>query len=158
MTTTSITAKEIMAKSLVTLRADMSLTEAIEVLLKSKVSGATVVDEDRHVVGVLSEKDCLRIFAVGAYNTLPHGNVGEYMSKPVTTIAPDTDLFTIAELFMKHSFRRLPVLENGVLVGQVSRRDVLESSRRLWEGELQKKAYPDSKYIPDEIKARLQSK
>jgi CBS domain-containing protein len=156
--TTSITARDIMAKSLVTLRPEMSVAEAIEVLLKSKVSGATVVDEERHVVGVLSEKDCLRIFAIGAYNTLPHAHVGEYMSKEVTTIGPDTDLFTIADLFMKHSFRRLPVLENGVLIGQVSRRDVLQSSRKLWEGELQKKAYPDSKYIPDEIRARLQSK
>lgn len=153
----TLTARDLMTTSLMTLRPDMSMTEAIDALLKSNVSGATVVDAERHVVGVLSEKDCLRIFAVGAYTALPHGSVSQYMSTSVTTIGPELDLFSVADLFLKHAFRRLPVIEDGVLIGQVSRRDVLGKSRQLWEG-TPRKAWTESKYIPDEVRAKLDAR
>lgn len=154
----AITVSDLMTKSVKTLRPEMDMEQAIKTLLKSKVSGATVIDAERHVVGVLSEKDCLRIFASGAYNSLPNATVSEYMSKDVMTVGPDADLFRVADIFLKHSFRRLPVIENGVLVGQVSRRDVLARSRALWEESPIKKEWTDSKYIPDELRARLESK
>lgn len=152
------TARDLMSRSLVTLMPEMDMEQAIHVLLKNKVSGATVVNEDGEVQGVLSEKDCLRIFASGAYNSLPKTYVQDYMSKDVTTITPDADLFRVAELFLKNSFRRLPVVEDGILVGQVSRRDVLERSRELWQAAPPKREWTDSKYIPDEIRARLESR
>lgn len=154
----AITVAEIMAKSLVTLRPDMAMEQAIGVLLKNKVSGATVVDKDRNIVGMLSEKDCLRIFANRAYDSLPSAKVADYMSKDVVTVSPQEDLFSVADLFLKHPFRRLPVVDNGVLVGQVSRRDILAGSRKIWEESPIKKEWTDSKYIPDEIRARLDSK
>ncbi len=154
----AITVREIMVKSLVTLSPDMDMGRAIQLLLKHKVSGATVVDENRRIVGMLSEKDCLRIFANRAYNSLPGAKVKTYMSKNVVTITPDADLFTVADIFLKNPFRRLPVMEDGVLVGQVSRRDVLAGSRRIWEASPVQKEWTDSKYIPDEIRAKLESK
>ncbi len=154
----SITVGEIMAKTLVTLRPDMDMGQAINVLLKNKVSGATVVDHDRKIVGMLSEKDCLRIFANRAYNSLPSAKVADYMSKDVVTVSPDEDLFSVADLFLRHPFRRLPVVLDGELVGQVSRRDILAGSRRIWEESPVKKEWTDAKYIPDEIRARLDSK
>ncbi len=154
----TITVGEIMARKLVTLRPDMDMQQAIELLLKHKISGATVVDQDRNIVGMLSEKDCLRIFANGAYNSLPNAKVSDYMAKNVITISPEADLFTVADLFLKNPFRRLPVVENGTLVGQVSRRDILAGSRKIWEESPIKKEWTDSKYIPDEIRARLESK
>ena len=154
----AMTAADLMSKSLVTLKPDMDMEQAISVLLKAKVSGATVVDDDKRIVGMLSEKDCLRIFASGAYNALPNSRVADYMSKEVTTVDPEADLFKIAEIFLKHQFRRLPVVQDGVLVGQVSRRDVLAGSKALWEESPIKKEWTDSKYIPDELRARLESK
>jgi CBS domain-containing protein len=154
----AIAVEELMVQSPVTLRPEMDMEEAIGILLKHKISGATVINEQRQVVGVLSEKDCLRIFANGAYNALPSAPVAEFMSKEVTTIGPDADLFTVADLFLKHSFRRLPVVKEGVLVGQVSRRDVLAGSRELWEESPVKKEWTDSKYISDELRARLDAK
>ena len=152
------TARDLMSRSLVTLKPDMDLEQAIDVLLKNKVSGAAVVGSEGEVLGVLSEKDCLRIFASGAYNSLPNTYVRDYMSKNVTTVAPDADLFRVADLFLKNSFRRLPVVEDGVLIGQVSRRDVLERSRQLWQAAPAPREWTDSKYIPDEVRARLDSR
>lgn len=154
----AFTAKDLMSRSLVTLKPEMDLEQAIHVLLKNKVSGATVVNDDGEVQGVLSEKDCLRIFTSGAYNSLPKSYVRDYMTRDVTTVAPDADLFRVAELFLKNSFRRLPVIEDGILVGQVSRRDVLERSRELWQAAPPVKEWTDAKYIPDEIRARLESR
>ncbi len=152
-----VTADQIMSKKLVTLRPDMDMIAAMYLLLKHRVSGATVVDQEDRVLGVLSEKDCLRMFANGAYNELPSAHVSDYMSRTLTTIAPDTDLFTIAGIFLKSAFRRLPVVKDGKLVGQVSRRDVLDGSRAVWLSSPVKKKWTDSKYIPDEIQARLDS-
>jgi CBS domain-containing protein len=146
--------RDFMVTKLVTLRPDMNIYEAINVLLKNKISGAPVVDGNRSLVGMLSEKDCLRIFASGAFNQLPGGQVSDYMTTVMEYVQPDDGLFTVADIFLRHPFRRLPVLENGVLVGQVSRRDVLEGSRKIWEA-APPKPWTDAKYIPDEVKAIL---
>ena len=135
----------------------MSIYEAINVLLKSKISGACVVDEDRQIKGVLSEKDCLRIFAHGAFNQLPNAIVADYMSKEVTTVSPEDGLFSVADLFLKHTFRRLPVLDEGKLVGQASRRDVLVGSRKMWETLYAERPWTDSKYIPEQVQAALET-
>ncbi len=154
----NITVRDIMKKIPVALRPGMDMGEAIRLLLKNNVSGAVVVDEDNKLVGMLSEKDCLRIFANGAYNALPNARVSEYMSEIVKTAHPDDDLFTVAGVFLENSFRRLPVIEDDVLIGQVSRFDVLAGSRRIWETTQTKKEWTDAKYIPDELRARLDSK
>jgi len=150
------TVRDCMNTKLVTLSPGMRIREAIKVLLKHKISGAPVVDGDRRLVGVLSEKDCLRIFANGAYNVLPGGVVGQYMSKDVMTIDDGADLFTVADTFLRNPFRRLPIVdEAGVLVGQISRRDVLNGSHRIWSESPIKKKWTDAKYLTDEIKAAL---
>ena len=49
------------------------------------------------------------------------------MSTDVQTVNPDTDILQVAKIFLESKFRRLPVVENGRLVGQISRRDVLRA-------------------------------
>jgi CBS domain-containing protein len=151
--------KDLMATSLVTLRPSMSIYDAIELLLKNNISGACVVDDQKHLLGVLSEKDCLHIFASGALHQLPNAIVADYMSKEVTTVEPDAGLFTVAEMFLKNTFRRIPVVEGGKLMGQVSRRDVLQGSRKIWGESLHgEKPWTDAKYIPEQVKAALETK
>ena len=150
------TVKEYMQIKLVTLQPGMPIAKAIQLLLKHRISGAPVVDEDRKLIGVLSEKDCLRIFANGAYNVLPEAVVEQYMSRTVHTIDEDADLFKAAEVFLKNPFRRLPIVDaEGRLVGQISRRDVLNGSREVWESSPVAKQWTDAKYLTDEIKAAL---
>ena len=149
--------RECMNTKLVTLRREMKIEDAINLLLKNRISGAPVVDEDGKLVGVLSEKDCLRIFANSAYNLTPGADVDKYMSTNLTTLTPDVDVFTAAELFMKNPFRRLPIVdENGVLVGQISRRDILNSTHHMWAASPIPKQWTDAKYIPEQVQAVLQ--
>ena len=149
--------RDCMNTKLVTLRREMKIEDAINLLLKNRISGAPVVDEDGKLVGVLSEKDCLRIFANSAYNLLPGADVEKYMSKDLTTLTPDVDIFTAAELFLKNPFRRLPIVDDdGVLVGQISRRDILNSTHHLWAASPVPKQWTDAVYIPEQVKAVLQ--
>ena len=75
--------------------------------------------------GILSEKDCLRVFANGSFHNMPGGLVKDFMTKAVATVYQEMDLFMVADIFLKHNYRRMPVVNGDVLVGQISRRDVL---------------------------------
>lgn len=147
--------RDVMAKGLVTLRPEMDIYDAIDVLLKNKISGAPVISADGSLVGVLSEKDCLRVFASGAFFQLGGGVVEQFMSREVMTVDPDDDVFKVAGIFLQHSFRRLPVVEDGKLLGQVSRRDILTASRRILEASPVPKPWTDSKYLSPEVQAAL---
>jgi CBS domain-containing protein len=122
------TARDVMTRKLVTLRPDSSITEAIGVLLRRDVSGVPVVDADGTLVGILSERDCLRVLAVGEYDAADEDrlrSVAEFMTPPIYTVTPEVGLYSLADFFLTHHQRRLPVVEEGRLVGLVSRRDAL---------------------------------
>ena len=119
--------KNYMAANLIYLKEDMDVYLAIGLLLKNNISGAPVVDENDDICGILSEKDCLRIFANGSFYNMPSGAVSRFMTQAVATVSPETDLFSVADIFLKHNYRRLPVVKGKKLVGQISRRDVLRA-------------------------------
>ena len=114
-----------MITRLITLTRDMDVYFAIGLLLKNRISGAPVIDDDNNLVGILSEKDCLRIFANGSFYDIPGGPVSKFMADVVSTVKPNSDLFSVADVFLQHNFRRMPVVKGKKLVGQISRRDVL---------------------------------
>ena len=147
--------RDVMTTTLVLLKEDMQIHEAINMLLRKKFSGAPVVDKERNLVGMLSEKDCLRLFTNMALNQFPGGDVKHYMSTDIITISPEEGIFTAASTFMEHSFRRLPVMDHGKLVGVISRTDVLEGSRHVWESMFKEKSWTDATYLTDQIKAAL---
>ncbi len=150
-----VVVREFMVTRLVTLSPAADIFTAMRTLIENRISGAPVVDDQRQLVGMLSEKDCLRVFASGAYYNGAGGQVSDYMTRAVSTIEPDDELFQVADLFMTHSFRRLPVVEGGKLVGQVSRRDVLMASLKMCEESPIKPPFTDAKYLTDEMKAVL---
>ena len=117
--------KNYMTTQLITLKKEMDVYFAIGLLLKNKISGAPVIDDDNNLLGILSERDCLRIFANDSFYDMPGGSVNNFMTKAVSTVKPNNDLFSVAAIFLKNNFRRIPVVENSKLVGQISRRDVL---------------------------------
>jgi predicted transcriptional regulator len=123
-----ITAREFMTKKLVTLRPEMDVMEAVSLLLKNRISGAPVVDADGNYLGVFSEKCSLHVLMDAAYEQLPSNQVRVFMDTEAQTIEPDTHLLSIAQVFLLTPYRRLPVLEEGKIVGQVSRRDVLKAA------------------------------
>ena len=106
-------------------RPETEILDAVGFLLEHRVTGAPVVDGGGHLVGMLSEKDCLALVATGADSNRPRGTVADFMSTALTTISPDTDVYYAAGLFLNSDFRRLPVVEGGQLVGAITRFDLL---------------------------------
>ena len=122
-----------MATDLITFHPDQEVSEAIATMLTHKISGAPVLDEHRQLVGILSEKDCLRLLVDHAYYNQPisKGKVGDYMSREVMTVSVSSSLVDVANAFARTPYRRFPVVENGKVVGQVSRRDVLRAIKDI---------------------------
>src|SRR5690606_39083721 len=115
----------------VTFRSDTDLFTAINRLLEHRISGAPVVDSQGHLIGVLSEGDCLRGILSGAYYEAVGGSVSSYMNTQVETISPEADIIEVSERFLRGRLGRLPVVENGRLIGQISRSDVLRAVKEF---------------------------
>jgi len=126
-----ICVRDFMAKDLVVLTPDMDIYTAIDTLVKSEISGAPVVNEAGKLIGILSQKDCLRTLANGVFHDAPAGPVSEYMTEAVMSIGPDMDMFTVADIFLNNVYRRIPVVEQDVVVGQISRRDILRAIQHM---------------------------
>ncbi|RLA17689.1 MAG: CBS domain-containing protein [Gammaproteobacteria bacterium] len=132
MTLKSVTVKDYMATGLVTLTPGMGVMEAVQKFLDYRISGAPVVDERGNMIGMLSEKDCLKVVLNAAYHEEMGGTVSDFMMKDVVTIDASTGIVEVAEMFIKSSFRRYPVVSDDKLIGQISRRDVLKALEKLW--------------------------
>ena len=78
--------KDIMTKKLITFQPDMRVLAAIESLLKHKISGAPVVNENGNLVGVLSEIDCMSTIIQDLYYSDSGGSVRDFMSTEITTV------------------------------------------------------------------------
>ncbi len=123
---------DFMDKTFTTLTPEMDVYNAIDIMLKGNITGAAVVDKKERLVGVLSEKDCLRTLVHDAYSLLPSGKVSDFMTKSVDTIHPDLDIFTVADKFLNCTYRRLLVVDKDKkLVGQITRRDLLRAIQKL---------------------------
>jgi CBS domain-containing protein len=112
-----------------TLRPEVNIMDAIGFLLEKRVTGAPVVDKSGLLIGMLTEKDCLRLVAAGVDGDLPRGTVADFMSPNPETIPPNMDVYFAAGIFIKRQFRRFPVVENGKLVGAITRFDILRVIR-----------------------------
>ncbi len=133
------TARDCMSPTLFTLHPEIDVYEAIDVLVKRNASGAPVLDDEGHLVGILTEKDCLRVLSHSAWGTLGGGKVKDYMSEVKMTVEANMDVFAIVDVFLACNFPSLPVLENGKLVGRITRLDVLRGIQRLQEAVEEKK-------------------
>ncbi len=122
---------DFMAKKVVVFKPEMDIYAAIDKLVKSAISGAPVVDDNGKLIGIISQKDCLRTLANGVFHSAPAGPVSEYMTEAVMSIGPEMDIFTVADLFLNNVYRRIPVVENDIVVGQISRRDVLCAIQKM---------------------------
>jgi CBS domain-containing protein len=114
-----------MDRNIATLRPEAPILEAVAFLLDKKVTGAPVVDKTGRLVGILTEKDCLRLVAAGIGGDLPRGSVADIMTPDPETIPPDMDVYFAAGLFLTRPFRRFPVVQDGKLVGAITRFDIL---------------------------------
>ncbi len=122
------TVRECMDSSVPTLSPDTDIIKGVSILLQKRVTGAPVIGADGQLVGILTEFDCLRLLTLGdADHNAPSGRVRDFMTSPVQTIPPDMDIYYAAGRFMKVHFRRFPVVEDGRLVGAITRFDILRA-------------------------------
>jgi CBS domain-containing protein len=125
-------AKDFMRTRLVTTTSRMDALEAIGLLLKNRISGTPVLDDERKFLGVFSERYAMKVLVGSAYDQVPTMDVSECMNTDFErTISEDVDLPSMIRIFVEKYFRRLCVLRNDRLVGQISRRDVLRLGRKL---------------------------
>ncbi len=134
-----------MSTRLVTLRPESSVRDAVRVLLRNSISGVPVVDEKGELLGVYSEFDCLKHLANDEFHESheEEATVRDHMTRHGHTIQPDLGLYSIAQTFVSLRVRRLPVVEGGKLLGQVSRRDVLRALDELGSKLHDQRRYPD---------------
>jgi len=112
-----------------TLHPEISIHEAVTFLLDKKVTGAPVIDVTSRVVGIITAKDCLRLLAIGDGEGLPEGMVSDFMTHDPITVTPHMNIYFVAGMFLRGSFRRFPVVEDGCLVGGITRFDILRAIR-----------------------------
>lgn len=129
---------EFMDKTFVTLDKDMDVYKAIDVLLDRGLTSAVVVDPYDRILGILSEKDCLTVLTKSVYHVLPSAKVSDIMTTKVITTSASTDVFKVADIFLKHFFRRLVIAdEDNKMIGQITRRDLLRVIRQ-WKRDSKK--------------------
>lgn len=125
---------EYMTRDLITFKQESEINEVIESLLKNRISGAPVLNDKREVVGLIDDKDCLQVLFGNAYYNHPMGKetVASYMSNVMKSISINDNILDVANIFLHSPFKRLLVMDDdGRLVGQISRRDILRAIKDL---------------------------
>ena len=140
----SARAADIMTTQVIAVRGDAPLRDVAELMAKHRVSGLPVIDDQKRVIGVISEKDFFSRLGVPGPKTpmdivgtlLSHGGcsavslvgqtAADIMSTPALTVNPATPLLGIVGLFRSKNVNRVPVIDDaGRLCGIVSRGDIV---------------------------------
>ncbi|MBL4712745.1 MAG: CBS domain-containing protein [Gammaproteobacteria bacterium] len=124
----SLKVKDYMSVNKCTFTPDMDILRAIHKMLEAEVSGAPVIDNHGNLIGFLSEKDCMQVALNSAYQQEgAAGKVSEFMSSSIDTIDVETPIIDVAELFLKGTYRRFPVVMDNRLVGTIARKNILKA-------------------------------
>jgi predicted transcriptional regulator len=100
---------------------------AVEAMVAAKIIGAPIIDEAKHVVGFVSEQDCIKELLNDAFFCEDSMPVSKVMNRQVQTVSPDTSIFEVAEKMVSAPPKNYPVVQHGRLVGVISRSRVLEA-------------------------------
>lgn len=125
-------AKDIMTKEVITVTKDTPVFEAVELLWKNNITGVPVVEDDMTLVGVLTEKDVLRLFHT--HEDQKNETVNSFMTTPAVHFDENEALLDVCDCLMNYFFRRVPVTSKGKVVGIISRTDIIEYILRQWQG------------------------
>jgi CBS domain-containing protein len=146
---------KIMNKDVMVLNPDDTLKEAVEFFAKNKIGGAPVIDKEKKLLGILSEIDIIKtlkekttklsmIFpsshSLGltfqesieykeiqeAFKDLGGVKVSEIMTKDIITAKPGQDIEDVAPNLLQDNVKRVPIVEEGKLVGIITRRDIIK--------------------------------
>jgi|UPI00055A932D CBS domain-containing protein len=137
-------AKDIMTSPVTTIGEDQNVRRAIEIINASKIGAVPVVDDKGKVIGIVTEGDLLRrISSSNGTRPVPHtrgraealGNyikarswrIKDVMTSPVVSALPSATTAQVADLLLARAIKHIPVVDDGRLVGMVSRRDLMRA-------------------------------
>ena len=121
--------KDIMTKSVVCIRKDIPVVDAIRLMSKKNITGIPVVEDDMTLIGIISEQDVLRLFHT--YDYEKDRTVNDFMTQPAIHFEEDESLLDVCYCLRDNSIRRVPVTSNGKVVGVISRSDILKCIIKL---------------------------
>lgn len=104
-----------------------NIREAVILMLEKKIIGVSVVDTDHNLVGYVSEQDCIAQMLNVVFHEEEPSSVEEVMAKNVTTVTPETTIVELAQTIITSRPKNYPVIDNGKLVGLISRTEVLQA-------------------------------
>ena len=114
-------ARDIMTRKVYTIRSDASAQEAAQLLDQHRISGLPVVDEGSDIIGIVTEADIIsKVDREGL-------RVSEIMSNEIISVNEETPVSEIALLLTERKIKRVPVVQDGKLVGIVSRADIVHA-------------------------------
>lgn len=139
--------RDVMVAPVITVTPSTAVKEVAELFLEKRISAAPVVESPQRLVGIVSEGDLLHRVEAGterqrswwlkgfigddtlaAEYVKSHGlKVSDVMTRKVVTATPETPLHEVAALLEKNAIKRVPILENGRLVGIVSRANLIQA-------------------------------
>jgi CBS domain-containing protein len=134
MSIEALTVADCMVPARLTLTVETTIPKAVEKMLAANLIGAPVIDEEKSVVGYISEQDCLRYMISDSYYSDQRDLVGDVMKHDVLFAEPTMSIIDIAQMMSGNKPKKYPVCENGKLIGVINRTHVitalLEASRQ----------------------------
>jgi CBS domain-containing protein len=117
-------ARDVMHPDPITVRPETPIAAAIRLLIEHRISGLPVVDPRQRIVGMITEKDMLRVLyeESGTLNA-----VSDLMTTRLRVFQADDPLEQVVDCLMANHFRRVPVIDGERLVGLISRADLMET-------------------------------
>ena len=131
--TAKISVTEVMTKPPISIKAGSSLQAAAELMWDRKVGSIIVLDDfEGRVVGMFTERDIVYCAAKHLFNTQRETLLDSVMSRNVVSVSPEESTTAVIEKMRAHNLRHMPVVDlNGVPIGMVSLRDILDVSLTL---------------------------
>lgn len=115
--------KDVMTRGVICARPEMPIYDAVRMLAQRRITGMPVVDDELNLVGVLSEKDVLRMLYDVADSI--EQQVSDYMNVGAVSLDINDTLIDLCDCMTENIFRRVFITEEGKLAGVVSRSDVI---------------------------------
>jgi CBS domain-containing protein len=152
--------KDVMTGETVVLSPEETIAEAVEKFAKHRISGCPVIDDQGRIIGMMTETDILESLkthykelkmkvppetiigisfveiakkreAMKAFEDISTTPVKDVMTRSVTTAEPEDELEDVIQMMVKNDVNRVPITDKGVLVGIVTRGDIIRSVQKM---------------------------
>jgi acetoin utilization protein AcuB len=127
--------EKIMSKSVITIKEETSMAKAAQVLLENKITALPVVNDEHNMTGILTSTDIFHMLEEEYHTLKTEVLVSDYMSRDLVLIAPETTLLDAQRMMATRRIRALPVVQGDLLVGIITRTDLLSATPAHAAGE-----------------------